>query len=884
MEISEIKAHLSIIEVLGHYNIKRDKNSRICCPFHDDKTPSMQVYEKTGTVYCFSGNCKTHGRSLDVIDFIMNKEGVTKHEALKKATEMVSVATPDVSTPDVSTLLTDFKSLELNLKQTKGAEYLNKRGLGWQLLRDKAGVRLGYNSAKHPQMKHCVLFPLRSGNTKITGMYGRSIYDIEGKKHYYFPDRKGLFPYYPASTTAHLVLSESIIDACSLLQHTNYTVLALYGTNGLTDEHLQVIVQLKGLKEITLFFDGDAPGRKALESVSTQLQTVTKAKISHVATPDNEDINSLIISHNPEILDHLVESRAAWTPGVVTPEKEPQNQSVEPFLFSTEKERTTKSVKTVITNIETDTVAASLEPILARTITPATKDGRLQVFSPELLIYSTGTLKISILGGVKLTGLDRLRATLKITDENHPTRLPVRHNLDLYHAVQSEQLQAKISENLHLEGNKAAIVVEGLISALENYRSERMAALQPKRVKDPQLTEAEKGQALAYLKAPQLLKRTMKSIAESGIVGEESNALITYLVYTSRKRESPLHLMCLGASGTGKTYLQEKVGELMPTEDKLEITTLSENAFYYFGQEELKHKLILIEDLDGAADVLYPLRELQSKRKISKTVTLKDNKGNLKTVTLTVEGPVSVSGCTTREKLYEDNANRCLLLEIDTGKDQDGRIMAYQRKLSAGLVNKSQETQTKTLLQNAQRILKKIPVRNPYAQLINLPDVIFKPRRTIGLLLSFIETVTFYHQYQLPVKTDPQTGESYIETQPDHIRWAFKLLTEVLFRKSDELTGACRKFFEGLKTHLKAQNADIFTAAEIRKIMRLHPSNLKRYLVELERYGYIKGKGSRYRGYQYSIVDMQEYEALTGQINADLQRIIDKVKTINSGS
>ena len=85
----------------------------------------------------------------------------------------------------------------------------------------------------------------------------------------------------------------------------------------------------------------------------------------------------------------------------------------------------------------------------------------------------------------------------------------------------------------------------------------------------------------------------------SGLIGEENNSLIAYLTYTSRKRHTPLHLMCLGASGTGKTWLQEKVSELMPEEDKLEITSLSSNAFYYFGREELKHKLLLIEDLDG---------------------------------------------------------------------------------------------------------------------------------------------------------------------------------------------------------------------------------------------------------------------------------------------
>jgi DNA primase len=50
MEISEIKQRLSITDVLSHYNIKPDKNARMCCPFHDDKTPSVQVYEKTNRI------------------------------------------------------------------------------------------------------------------------------------------------------------------------------------------------------------------------------------------------------------------------------------------------------------------------------------------------------------------------------------------------------------------------------------------------------------------------------------------------------------------------------------------------------------------------------------------------------------------------------------------------------------------------------------------------------------------------------------------------------------------------------------------------------------------------------------------------------------------
>ena len=85
MEISDIKNRLTINQVLNHYGLKPDKNHRINCPFHEDKTPLMQVYPETNTVFCFSSNCKLNGKAIDQIDFIMHKESCTKHEAINKA-------------------------------------------------------------------------------------------------------------------------------------------------------------------------------------------------------------------------------------------------------------------------------------------------------------------------------------------------------------------------------------------------------------------------------------------------------------------------------------------------------------------------------------------------------------------------------------------------------------------------------------------------------------------------------------------------------------------------------------------------------------------------------------------------------------------------------
>lgn len=514
---------------------------------------------------------------------------------------------------------------------------------------------------------------------------------------------------------------------------------------------------------------------------------------------------------------------------------------------------------------------------------------KLLADNPELLIYIDGKLHITVLGGIKLTGLDRLKVTLKLIQTDNKNNV-FRHNLDLYNSVQTEQLIEKASEALDISSSETSTVINNLITALENYRAERLEAMKPKQPEKRALSESERKAAVMFLKSPNLLARTKQVIAESGLIGEENNSLIAYLTYTSRKRHTPLHLMCLGASGTGKTWLQEKVSELMPEEDKLEITSLSSNAFYYFGREELKHKLLLIEDLDGAESVLYPLRELQSKRKISKTVTLKDNKGNLKTVTLNVEGPVCVSGCTTREQLYEDNANRCILLYMDNSIEQDKKIMEYQRKLSAGQVDESGQRKLKEQVKNVQRILKPITVKNPYATFLQLPEEVFKPRRTMLLLLLFTETITYYHQYQRMLKTDTDTGEQYIESTLEDVEAAFTLLETTLLKKSDELNDACRGFFERLKAYLKEKDTGsgsvsenvTFYSKEIRSAFRLTPSSIGRYLYELERMGYIRiTRGNRYKGFEYKVQRWNDLESLQQSSRILVSSILENIRSVS---
>ncbi|MCG8341073.1 MAG: hypothetical protein MI674_07445 [Cytophagales bacterium] len=338
-------------------------------------------------------------------------------------------------------------------------------------------------------------------------------------------------------------------------------------------------------------------------------------------------------------------------------------------------------------------------------------------------------------------------------------------------------------------------------------------------------------------------------------------------------------MICLGASGTGKTYLQERVSDLIPEEGKVSGTAISENALYYAQDLKLPHKLFIIEDLDGASHVLYALRELQTKSSIRKIVTHKDNKGNMKTIIVEVEGPISFTGTTTHERLYEDNANRCLLLYLDGSRQQHEAIMEHQRKRSAGKINKQQVQESKEFLRDVQSVLKPIAVRNPYAEHLHIPQTVFKPLRTNAHYLAFVEAITFYHQYQREVKSDPDTGERYIESSLSDIEGANALLKDVLLAKSDELTKACRNFFELLKTRVSQAQQTCFYRGEVRKWMRINPHTLRYYLKQLVQYGYLNVLGShKHQGHEYEITNLAEYHKLHGSLCSALDQALARIK------
>ena len=79
----EIKDHLTARQVAEYYGLKVGRNGMACCPFHDDKHPSMKI--DTG-YYCFG--CGAHG---DVIGYVAQMFGMSQYDAACKLIEDFSL-------------------------------------------------------------------------------------------------------------------------------------------------------------------------------------------------------------------------------------------------------------------------------------------------------------------------------------------------------------------------------------------------------------------------------------------------------------------------------------------------------------------------------------------------------------------------------------------------------------------------------------------------------------------------------------------------------------------------------------------------------------------------------------------------------------------------
>lgn len=173
----------------------------------------------------------------------------------------------------------------------------------------------------------------------------------------------------------------------------------------------------------------------------------------------------------------------------------------------------------------------------------------LNTTNPHCFTYQTEELLIELLGGVRSDGLDRMRVTMKVTVVNRKhagyltnpelAGLSVRHNLDLYNDTQVEKFVRRVAEKLETGSIAFTKAIADITSQLEQYRLKQLDKQETR--KEKALSKQERETAIQFLEQSDLIKRTNEMIGKSGVIGEEINRLLMYLIFTSRKREHPLH-------------------------------------------------------------------------------------------------------------------------------------------------------------------------------------------------------------------------------------------------------------------------------------------------------------------------------------------------------
>jgi len=329
--------------------------------------------------------------------------------------------------------------------------------------------------------------------------------------------------------------------------------------------------------------------------------------------------------------------------------------------------------------------------------------------------------------------------------------------------------------------------------------------------------------------------------------------------------EDPLAVQILASSGAGKSHLQEAVLSLCPEEDLIKLTSLTDQALFYKGQDSLKHKALAIAEVAGAGGARYALRNLISEKRLSIETTIKNPlTGRLETQLNVVYGPTAVFETTTSPDTDPETKSRYILLSIDESAEQTRAILAAQRQ-SHTLEGLKRKRQRETLFKKHhafQRLLRPLAVLNPFEPLLTYGDDRLIFRRDHSKYLNLILSITFLHQMQRPLKHDPEVGD-FIETTLEDIKLANELATELFGQSLDDLSAPGRQLLELISQLVQKRCRDlnlplekfIFSRRELREALGWSEYRLRTHLRELVEFEYLVPTSGRHgQRYAYRLI------------------------------
>ena len=337
-----------------------------------------------------------------------------------------------------------------------------------------------------------------------------------------------------------------------------------------------------------------------------------------------------------------------------------------------------------------------------------------------------------------------------------------------------------------------------------------------------------------------IVQRIEMAFEGAGIAGEEDLALMLYLIGTSRLLPRPLAAIVQGQSSSGKSYLIDKVASMFPAESVVWATTMTPQALFHAKPGSLSHRWVVAGersrvDNDDRAEATRALREMLAAGRLSKMMPMKVG-GEIVTITIEQPGPIAFVESTTSARVFEEDANRCIMLSTDERRSQTETILKRLATYASGKV-RSEGPRVVALHQTLQRLLERREIVIPFAErLAELFEVFAERvecRRAFPMLLSLIQASALLHQRQRQTDTDGR-----LIAEPADYAIAARLLASPLARTLGEcLSDPARRFLDRLLAEVDDPLNPMqipFNAAEIRGRLKGGRSTVNGFLIELE--------------------------------------------------
>jgi len=354
------------------------------------------------------------------------------------------------------------------------------------------------------------------------------------------------------------------------------------------------------------------------------------------------------------------------------------------------------------------------------------------------------------------------------------------------------------------------------------------------------ITDKEREEIEYYLSDKNLIAQLINDFNGIGISGNPDAVLLLYIACISRLTDLPIVLNCYG-----QTDIVRKLIEIIPSEFKIQMDSISANAPFYLTDKS-KNKLIAVSSQNLTITEIDYLLKL-SRNGLSKIQSNKNRVGEFITNSISADAGASIVFTSTKEKKL--NKQGVYNIEISLSKEDEEKVKAYQRLKYTNLEAHSESEEVKKLLSNVQ-----------YG-IVSFPVLIDKLDNHIGdvsideqnLLIGLIQSITILFQYQR--KRKKESGIEYLLSTEVDLKLALKLFEFIKKEKDKKLTPKQHQYWSKYCLELNKSGLKEFYSMAFRVHSGLEKRYANQILKQLENLNFINGiERDNVQGKKYAVL------------------------------